>query len=333
MGTLIPVSIVLLVVFIALIISVYYMFRKIPEGIKKPPIAGGSEALSRFNCLPVYFYDRTAQYFVPVHFPIANTKSLPDRVQKIVEKLISGPPPASGLQSVMPDGTKLNSVRIEGDLAFVDLNSAVTSYGGGGAWERGIVQSLLLSITELPKIDRVQILIDGKEKEYLPEGTPINKPLERGIGPNADQNPPDGKPSGYMYYLDSSRNYIVPIYWTWDGAADDPVAKLKSLYSNPPPYPESLASPAPKDMQVIKCEVKNGMLNLVLYHPDFANVFNNRSAQKFLEATYLTVYAVKPFSKVDVRVGTGENPITLWSYAPFSMYEKLDIPPLCYNGV
>lgn len=338
---LIPLSIVLLIVFALLTFAVYYMLNKIPKGIKKSPITAtpgitksGAEGLSRSKCLPVYFYDKTAEYFVPIHMPLGDNTENPDiKATRIIDKLISGPPSTSGLQSVMPAGTKLNSVRIEGDLAIVDLNSAVESYGGGSSWEKGIVESLLLSITELPGIKRVQILIDGKTKEYLPEGTPIDKPLERNIGPNADQPTPEGKPSGYMYYLDSSRSHIIPIMWTWDGAADDPLAKLKALYSNPTPYPESLASPAPKDMQILKCEIFNDSLTLVLNHPDFANVFNKLNAQRFLEATYLTLYAVKPFTKADIRVGSGDNPIPLWSYAPFSEYEKMEIPPLCYNGV
>lgn len=335
----IPVFVTIIIILVALAIFLVYMFDRINlpgkpgETVTKKPGTGlDVNNMSRFECLPVYFYDSTAQYFVPVHMPVVDDAMFRDiRARKIVERLVAGPPSES-LQSVMPSGTAINSVTVDKDLVIVDLSKEIASYGGGSTLERGIVQSLLLSLTELPNIKRLQILIDGERKEYLPEGTEIEQPIERNGGPNSDQSVPEGLPSGYMFFLDRTRNFIVPVRWVWEGNASDPAAKLSALYKEPQyPLSESLVSPAPEGIKIISCEIKNSTLNLVLEHEDFANVFKEYSAKDFLEATYLTLLDLQSFSKVNITIGTGDKALPIWSYADFSEFENMKIPPLCYN--
>ncbi|BCV23193.1 GerMN domain-containing protein [Moorella sp. Hama-1] len=127
----------------------------------------------------VFFSDADAQYLVPVTValpPGAGEDNLP---RAAVLALLAGPPADSGLTRTIWPGTRLLDLKVEGNLATVDLSSQVIGYGGGSAAETALLKSLLFTLTQFSGLDRVQILIEGKKREYLPEGTAINKPLSK----------------------------------------------------------------------------------------------------------------------------------------------------------
>ena len=53
----------------------------------------------------------------------------------------------------------------------------------------------------------------------------------------------------------------------------------------------------------------------------------------FIKATILTLYQMKQFTKVDIRIGTEYDNLQIWSYSAFSDLENLPIPPECYNAL
>lgn len=128
------------------------------------------------NKYRVYYYDVNAMYMVPVTFATDREVS----PEMVVEKLLQNPPKESKLgASPIWKGTKLLGVGLMLDTANVNLSKEALAYGGGAAAEGGLVNSLTLSLTELPNIKKIQLLIEGKKPEYLPEGTDISQPWER----------------------------------------------------------------------------------------------------------------------------------------------------------
>ena len=336
-----PYIVILVVAVILTIVLVFYVFPQFKEWLGHTRIKGGETAQGPKptgeqipDCLPVYFYDSTSQYLVPVHMPLRDDSMFTDvKARRIVERLIGGPP-NDALQGVMPKGTRINDVKFDMDMVTVDLSEDLVSYGGGSALEQGIVDSLLYSLTELKDVKQVQIKIGGKKRDYLPEGTPIDQPLERDKGPNSNRSMPEGQPSGYIYFLERSGQFLVPVLMSWEGNENDAMAKLTVLYSPPPePMSDSLVSPAPEGMRILKCEIKDGKLTLVLDHDNFANVFKEFNARDFLEATYLTLDDLESFRDKDITVGTGQEAVELWKYSAFEKLEKMQIPPTCFNVV
>lgn len=309
---------------------------KKPDGRIEQPIGGNRnvDTAKPAGCIPVYYYDNEAQFFVPVHLPLTNESDPIDvRAGKIINMIIAGPP-TEDLTGVIPEGVTVNSVKVDKDMVIVDFSKQISDYGGGAAWEKGIVQSILLSLTELPGITRVQFLVDGQKIDYLPEGTQISQPVSREGGPNSSEYLPAGKSAGYMYYLDMSGKFLVPVYWTWDGSQTDPLAKLSALYqSPPPPLSNSLMSVAPNGLQIVKCEITNNTLVLIINHQDFATAFTSRSPRMFLEATILALYQMKPFTQLDIRVGSESESLPIWSYSYFADLQDMPIPPNCYNKI
>jgi len=92
-----------------------------------------------------------------------------------------GPAPAPHV-SVIPKGTTLRAffVTERGD-AFVDLSPEVsTAHPGGSLTELLTVHAIVNAVTaNLPAVQRVQIIVDGKEVDTLAGHVDIRRPLAR----------------------------------------------------------------------------------------------------------------------------------------------------------
>jgi hypothetical protein len=89
-------------------------------------------------------------------------------------------PAPEGYVSAIPDGTTVRAFYIteRGD-AFVDLASEVTTrHPGGSAAELLTVYAIVNAVTaNLPSVQRVQILIDGREADTLAGHVDLRRPL------------------------------------------------------------------------------------------------------------------------------------------------------------
>ncbi|MBM3818200.1 MAG: GerMN domain-containing protein [Acidimicrobiia bacterium] len=91
-------------------------------------------------------------------------------------------PAPEGHVSVIPQGTTLRAFYVtpQGD-AFVDLNGdASAKHPGGSFTELLTVHAIVNAVTaNLPSIQRVQILIDGREADTLAGHVDLRRPLPR----------------------------------------------------------------------------------------------------------------------------------------------------------
>lgn len=128
----------------------------------------------------VYFSDPTATYMVPLTYVSETDEKIP---LKAVEKLIAGPEDESLISTVSP-GTGLLGLEIGDGIAYVDFSGGIMGSEAGLEQEARFLESLLLTLGQFSDIKGVQILVDGKTKEYLPKGTPIAIPLQPLTEPN-----------------------------------------------------------------------------------------------------------------------------------------------------
>ena len=90
------------------------------------------------------------------------------------------PPPAPYI-SAIPAGTTLRAFYVtdKGD-AFVDLSGIATGHPGGSLSELLTVYAIVNAVTaNLPAVQRVQILVDGKEVDTIAGHVDIRRPLAR----------------------------------------------------------------------------------------------------------------------------------------------------------
>lgn len=77
----------------------------------------------------------------------------------------------------IPEGTKVNSVSINGDICYLDLSSEFEE-GVAGIKSDVVIYSVVNSVAALSNVDKVQIIIDGEHVETYRETTDIYNPLE-----------------------------------------------------------------------------------------------------------------------------------------------------------
>lgn len=111
-------------------------------------------------------------------------------LRALLEELFSGP--ISDLEDIFPEWTTVNGVRIEGDLAVIDLGADfVEGLVSGSAAEMlavyGIVNTVCMNFSE---IKRVQISIDGNQQAHL-----RHLDLSRPLTPNTALEAP-AQPAG-----------------------------------------------------------------------------------------------------------------------------------------
>ncbi|MDO8885562.1 GerMN domain-containing protein [Candidatus Oleimmundimicrobium sp.] len=112
--------------------------------------------------LTVYFSDEQAMYLLPETKEVPKTET---PAQAAIEELIKGPEEA-GHVSTIPEGTKLNGIKIEEEMAYVDFSEKFkANYQLGSAAEIMTIYSIVNTLTEFPTIKRVKFLVNGEPLE------------------------------------------------------------------------------------------------------------------------------------------------------------------------
>jgi len=109
------------------------------------------------------------------------TKVVPgeDKYTTVMKQLIVGTN-EKGAVSIIPKGTKLHSVKVEKNIAYVDFSKElVKKFNGGSAGELMLVGSIVNTLTEFPEIKAVQILVEGKEVDTIAGHMDTSEPFKR----------------------------------------------------------------------------------------------------------------------------------------------------------
>jgi len=182
-----------LLIFLVIILLSYTIFNKFiiplweryteePVIIQEAPYK--EEKIEEVQPLPteemvevnLYFSDAQVMYLEPEKRKISQTPSL---ARQVVIELIKGPE-NSELYPTIPQGTQVNEVYIADDIVYVDLSEEIfTNHPGGSSGELMTVYSIVNTLTEIPSIKGVQILVGGNEKDSLVGHIDISMPLIR----------------------------------------------------------------------------------------------------------------------------------------------------------
>lgn len=126
--------------------------------------------------ITLYFADEQAEGLVAEQRGIPKTEGV---ARAVLEELIKGPE-ETGNFATIPEGTRLVSVEIRDGVAYASFSEELsTKHGGGSAGELMTIGSIVNSLTELPAIKKVQILIEGKVVQTLAGHADITQPLAR----------------------------------------------------------------------------------------------------------------------------------------------------------
>ncbi len=101
--------------------------------------------------------------------------------QAVIGELIKGPGDPT-LKPTFPKEARVLSVQTRDGVTYVNFNKETqTRHSGGSAGEAMTLGSLVLTLTELPGVQRVQVLVEGQKQDTLAGHWDITQPLEREI--------------------------------------------------------------------------------------------------------------------------------------------------------
>lgn len=136
--------------------------------------------------LVLYFGDDQAMEVWPERRVVEIASDPSQRIpveQLVVGELIKGPTDDL-LSKTIPHETEVLSLQVTDGLALVNFSKELqTKHWGGSAGEIMTIKSLVYSLTELPNITQVQILVQGKTVDTLAGHYEIIEPLSRRVEP------------------------------------------------------------------------------------------------------------------------------------------------------
>lgn len=116
--------------------------------------------------ITLYFANDNADKVVPEKREVEMAAG--ESLEKIIFEELAKGPTKKGLHSVIPEGTKLLSIKTEDGICTLDLSREfVDNHPGGTAGETMTINSIVNSLTELSHIKKVKFLIEGKANEVF----------------------------------------------------------------------------------------------------------------------------------------------------------------------
>ena len=103
-------------------------------------------------------------HLVPVTRTVPSTRAV---ATAAVRELLAGPAPdETGLLTMIPAGSQLLGISLDGTVATVDLTGTFQS-GGGSASMLGRLAQLVYTATQFPTVDAVRLRLDGKPVDSI----------------------------------------------------------------------------------------------------------------------------------------------------------------------
>jgi spore germination protein GerM len=141
------------------------------------PVAAGAPVAHITATL--YYASQNGDVLVPVRREVPLAEGIVAQGRQIVTAQLEAAP--MPYVSVIPTGTSLRAFYVtEHGEAFVDLSGQVsTAHPGGSLTELLTVYALVNAVTSnLPAVQRVQILVEGKELDTIAGHVDVRRPLQ-----------------------------------------------------------------------------------------------------------------------------------------------------------
>lgn len=144
----------------------------------------GDEQAEQSKQVTLYFADEGGQRLRSLSAQVTYNAARP-LAQMLVQKLIDGPssiPEAdtSHIIAALPSDTVLNSTTIRNNICYVDLSREFTRMLSNVSSDV-IIYSVVNTLCELPNVNRVQFLIDGRPQDTYGETMNFYLPFERNL--------------------------------------------------------------------------------------------------------------------------------------------------------
>ncbi len=171
--------------------------------IEEPLMRLSGQLMRGMNTL-LYFYHYPSDSIIGEFREIPERDNLDKASLHVVNQLLLGTNQRE-MNSLLPQGTKVLNAKVENGICTVNFSKEVRRFSLGASEELALINILTLSLTELNGIERIHILIEGKEVYTIGGHVSIEKPLNRWHGTESS--------SIKLYYLKKFQHIsgFVPI--------------------------------------------------------------------------------------------------------------------------
>ena len=167
------------------IVSGWVLFVGLPRWYAPKPTAPAAAAPPPVNAerkitATLYYVSDDGSELIGVQREVPFGEPVLEQARRIIEAQIA--PAAQPLASAVPAGTTLRSLYLtDKGEAFVDMSVEMRTKHPGGALDELLTVYTIVNVltVNLPAIQRVQILIDGREADTLVGHVDLRHPLQK----------------------------------------------------------------------------------------------------------------------------------------------------------
>jgi hypothetical protein len=153
-----------------------------PTGPGGAPAPTSEPVAARRIKAQLFYVAEDGLRLVRVEREVPYGESLVDQARRLVEAQLEPPPPP--LASAVPPGTQLKDVFVdEGRQVYLDLSGEATAGHTGGSLDEILAVYALVNAVavNLPAVQAVQLLVDGREVDTLAGHVDLRHPLRKNL--------------------------------------------------------------------------------------------------------------------------------------------------------
>ena len=158
----------------------YIEKQKVNDFVEYTPQEEISDEQFRQTIVSVYFKNKETNQIMP-EARLIDVKTLISNPYYTLVKLLMEGPKNEKLQKLIPEGTNLNKVEIQGDMVVIDFSEEFVKNHIAGVEEKNLtIYSIVDTLTELMEVNSVKFLINGKNDiDFEETGVSLKEPFFR----------------------------------------------------------------------------------------------------------------------------------------------------------
>ncbi|MGB9868220.1 MAG: GerMN domain-containing protein [Bacillota bacterium] len=245
----------------------------------------------------VYLTTPDLLYLVPVTLEVSEPQGTPEQ---IAAKLVTSWDKKTDLKSPFPAGTAVRSVTVKDGVATVDLSrQAATAMGS--SQEAKAVESLVRTMTSLPGVAKVRILVEGKQVESLAGHVDISRVLSVPPIINHDGSQPLENTMKVTLWFGYG-SYLVPVTRFVPRTVSAIRSVVTELIKGPEGLP-GLSRTIPQGTKLLGVNLKEGIAYVDLSQELKTKHWGGSTAERMtVESIALTVTEFPTVSKVQILI-------------------------------
>lgn len=162
-------KILIVLICILIVIGVTWLYinknHKKNEITEYQPEEEISKQQERETLISLYFKNKATNEIEP-EARLIDVKELVKQPYDTLIKLLIAGPKNSNLEKLIPEGTKVNSIKLQNDTLIIDFSKEfIENHKEGKEAEEQTIDSIVKTMTELTEVNFIKIIIDGEENK------------------------------------------------------------------------------------------------------------------------------------------------------------------------